>query len=333
MTDAFFFAANAVLPILLMVLLGFMLKRAGLLTGEFLDAGNRLTFRVFLPVMLFINVYKIERLGDINIAFIVYGMAAVIVISLLAAAASCAFTKDGAKRGALIQAMFRSNYAIIGIPLAGSLFGEKGISAAGVMSAFCVPLFNVLSVITLTLFNGSSQRKKADVKKIIIGIIRNPLIIGTAAGLAALGIRELFVSAGIGFRLTDMTFAYKTLESLSFVCTPFALMILGGKFEFSSVPRLRREILFGTAARNAAVPLLGLTGAYLMRDSFALTGEHFASYVGVFATPTAVASAIMAKEMGADEELAAQLVVWSSLAGAVTVFVCVTVLRMLGIFG
>ncbi|MBQ1538137.1 MAG: AEC family transporter, partial [Ruminococcus sp.] len=88
MTDAFFFAANAVLPILLMVLLGFMLKRAGLLTGEFLDAGNRLTFRVFLPVMLFINVYKIERLGDINIAFIVYGMAAVIVISLLAAAAS-----------------------------------------------------------------------------------------------------------------------------------------------------------------------------------------------------------------------------------------------------
>ena len=70
-----------------------------------------------------------------------------------------------------------------------------------------------------------------------------------------------------------------------------------------------------------------------MRESFSLTGEHFASYVGVFATPTAVASAIMAKEMGADEELAAQLVVWSSLAGAVTVFVCVTVIRMLGIFG
>ena len=332
MTDSFIFAANAVFPIVLLTAFGFVLKRAGLLTGEFLDVGNRLTFRVLLPVMLFCNVYKIERLGSINIAFIVYGIAAVLVIFLLAVILCCVFTKDNAKRGSLIQAVFRSNYAIIGIPLAESLFGERGGAAAGVMSAFCVPLFNILGVVTLTLFNGGTDRKKADIKKILTGIIKNPLIIGTVSGLAVLCIRGLFVSAGIGFRLSDVTFFYKALGSLSSISTPFALIVLGGRFEFSAVPKLRREIIFGTAVRNAAVPFLGLGAAYILRDCLGISGEHFACYVGVFATPAAVASAIMAKEMDADGELAGQLVVWTTLAGTVTVFVCVTVLRALGIF-
>ncbi len=332
MNDALAFSANAVFPIVLLTAFGFVLKKAGLLTAEFLDVGNRLTFRVFLPVMLFCNVYRIGRLTDINIAFIVYAIAAVLVIFLLAVMVCCAFTKDGAKRGSLIQAIFRSNYAIIGIPLAESLFGEKGAGAAGVMSAFCVPLFNILGVVTLTLFNGDAGRKKADIKKILTGIAKNPLIIGTVSGLCTLGLRELFTLARIGFRLSDVTFFYKALGNVSSLCTPFALIVLGGRFEFSAVPKLIRDIAFGTAARNVVVPFIGIGAAYLMRDILGISGEHFASLVGVFATPAAVASAIMAKEMGADGELAGQLVVWTTLAGTVTVFVCVTVLRALGIF-
>ena len=282
--------------------------------------------------MLFMNVYKIERLREINTAFIVYGLAGVFVIFLTATAVTCAFTRDNAKRGSLIQATFRSNYAIIGLPLAASLFGEKGEAAAAVMSAFCVPFFNVLSVITLSVFNGSSERRDISVKKILTDIAKNPLIIGTAAGISCLGVREIFVMTDIGFRLTDVSFLYKTLEEIKTLCTPFALIILGGRFEFSAVSRLFREIAFGTFMRNAAVPFIGLSGAYLMRDMLRISGEHFAAFVGVFATPAAVASAVMAKEMGADEELAGQLVVWTSLIGMVTVFVSTAVLRALGIF-
>ncbi len=332
MTDAFIFAANAVLPIVILIVLGYMLKKIGLLTKEFLDVGNKLTFRVLLPVMLFCNVYEIERFSNINFSFIIYGIAAVIIIFLLAAVVCCAFTKDNAKRGSLIQAVFRSNYAIIGIPLAASLFGSKGAAAAGVMSAFCVPLFNALGVITLTIFNGNSQKQKADVKKILIGIVKNPLIIGTAAGLAVLGIRELFVRLNINFRLKDVTVLYGSLENIKSICTPFALIVLGGRFEFSAVSRLWKEIVFGTVLRNIAVPVLGLTAAYLLRDVLGLSGEHFATYMGVFATPVAVASAIMANEMGADGELAGQMVVWTSLVSTVTIFIYVTVLRMIGIF-
>ena len=332
MLDAFIFAANAVLPIVILIVLGYLLKKIGLLTKEFLDAGNKLTFRVLLPVMLFCNVYEIERLNEINVPFIIYGIAAVLVIFFIAIAVCCAFTKDSAKRGTLIQAIFRSNYAIIGIPLAASLFGDMGAAAAGVMSAFCIPTFNILAVVTLTVFNGSSEKQGIDVKKILLGIVKNPLIIGTVAGLAVLGIRELLLMWDIGFRLSDITFLYRSLENVKSICTPFALLILGGKFEFSAVSKLWKEIVFGTVIRTVVVPVLGLAAAFLLREQLGLSGEHFAAYVGVFATPVAVASAVMAKEMGADDELAGQMVVWTSLVSAVTIFVYVMVLKALGIF-
>jgi len=331
-TNAFLFAANSVLPIVLLIVLGYVLKRTGLLTKEFLNVGNKLTFRVLLPVMLFCNVYGIERLGDINIGFVLYGAAGVVAVFFLAVIVCCLFTKDSAKRGTLIQAVFRSNYAIIGIPLAASLFGDKGAAAAGVMSAFCIPLFNILAVVTLTVFNGSSEKHRPDIKKILYGIVTNPLILGTVAGLAAVGIRELFFMGNISFRLSDITVLYKSLESIKSICTPFALIVLGGKFEFSGVPRLWKDIVFGTVTRTVAVPVLGLVGAYMLRNILNFSGEHFAAFVGVFATPVAVSSAIMAKEMGADDELAGQLVVWTSLISTFTIFIYVTILVMLGIF-
>lgn len=80
--------------------------------------------------------------------------------------------------------------------------------------------------------------------------------------------------------------------------------------------------------------MLGLSTAYLLHRTVwpELSGAHFATYMGVFATPVAVASAIMAKEMNADDELAGQLVVWTSLASTVTIFIYVTIFRAIGIF-
>lgn len=334
MTDAFLFAADAVLPIVLMIALGYVLKRVGMLSREFLDVGNKLTFRVLLPCMLFYNVYGIESLRKVSFMFVLYGLGAVAVVFFLAVAVTCAFTGDNAKRGVLIQGMFRSNYAIIGLPLAEALFGAEGAAAAGVMSAFCVPLFNILGVIALSVFNGNNQKGKINFRKIVLGIVTNPLIVATVSGVLVLGVREVFQSLGIGFRISDIHFVYKVLENLKSACTPFALLVLGGRFEFSAVLRLRREILFGTLMRTVAVPVLGLSGAYLLRMTVMpeLAGEHFATYIGVFATPVAVASAIMAKEMGADDELAGQLVVWTSLVSTVTIFIYVTIFRIIGIF-
>ena len=137
------FAINAVAPIVAMVALGYFLKRFGILGKDFAKAGNRLVFKIFLPVMLFTNVYKIENLKSVDLSHVFYSVFTIILIFIGAMFLSAFVTKEGPKRGSLAQGIFRSNYALIGIPLAGSLFGEEGIAAAAVLSAFVIPLFNM----------------------------------------------------------------------------------------------------------------------------------------------------------------------------------------------
>ena len=173
--ESFSFAFNAVAPIVAMVAIGYFLKKAGIIGKEFAKNGNRLVFKIFLPVMLFSNVYKIENLGEVGLGHVLYALPAIFAVFLLAFFSSGTITKEGPKRSALIQGMFRSNYALIGIPLAGSLFGDEGISAAAVLSAFAIPLFNILAVAEFAFFSGDG--KKPDLRKTLTDIIKNPLII------------------------------------------------------------------------------------------------------------------------------------------------------------
>ena len=160
-----------------------------------------------------------------------------------------------------MQASFRANYALVGIPLATSLFGSEGAIAATLLSGFLIPVFNVLAVISLSVF---SSDKKASVKSVLLGIVKNPLIQSIVLGFVVLGIRALFVTWGVTFRLADVAPVYKTLNSLSAVATPLALLVLGAQFELSAIPHLKKHIIFGVAARNLIAPLAGLSVAYLI---------------------------------------------------------------------
>ena len=320
------FALNATLPIVLMVCVGYFLKRIGMLDGTLAKAMNKLVFRVFLPTMLFLNMYKIESLARVNFTFVWYTLVATVVLFLIAIPSVMAMSPDNDKRGALLQSVFRANYALVGIPLATSLFGEEGGIAATVLSAFIIPVFNSLAVIGLCIF---SPDKKPSVKKVLLGIAKNPLIQSIALGFVALGIRAIFVRAGIQFRLTDIQPVYKTLTNLSSVATPLALLVLGAQFELSAIPQLKKHITFGVVARNLVVPLLGLGVAYLIG---CFSGAEFATFVAVFCTPVAVSSVPMAQEMDADVALAGQLVVWSTVFSAASIFLASYVLKALGVF-
>lgn len=328
--DSFLFAVEAVTPIILMVAIGYLLKRIGLMKKEHAKAANKWVFRVFLPATLFLNVYKIKDLAAIEIGYILYALIAVLLLFALALPISFWVTKHGDRRGPFVQVCFRSNYALVGLPLAESLFGAEGMLVATLLSAAAIPLFNVLAVISLSVFRGGSE--KPSVKKILLGIVKNPLIISIAAGLVFLGIRALFVRLGVAFRLTDVTPVYTVLQYLSNLSTPLALLVLGAQFEFSAVRELRREIVAGTVARTVIAPLLGVGVAYLFfKNTF--TGAHFAAFVALFATPVAVSSLPMAQEMENDAALAGQYVVWTTLVSALSIFLASFLLRMAGIFG
>lgn len=327
--ESFIFALNAVAPIIIIIAIGYVLKKIGFIDGGFAKAANKLVFHLFLPCMLFLNVYKIRSLGDIDLGYVVYVLVALVLVFGISLPAVLLVTKRSERRGALWQASFRSNYALIGIPLAQSLFGDEGAMIATLLSAFVVPAINILAVISLSVFRRDG--KKTGLARTLLGIAKNPLIRSIAAGLVVLCVRALFVKLDISFRLADIEPIYTVLEYISRLATPMALLCLGAQFEFSAVAELRREITFGTLMRTVIVPAIGIGTAYLFfRNIFG--GAHFAAFIAVFATPVSISSVPMTQEMDGDVTLAGQLVVWTTLISALSVFIISFLLKLAGIF-
>ena len=331
-----FTAVNAVAPVILTILLGYFLKTKGFLTREFLKIGNKLVFNVCLPCMLFVNVYDIEGFSAINWDIVIYCVAVLLLIFGLGLFSSVAATNVPERRGVIWQCTFRSNFAIIGLSLASALGGDGAMAVAAIVSSFTVPLFNILAVIALSVFVENGV-KKPSVGSMLMNIVKNPLIIGVACGLACLGIRELqnAIFGEVVFALNKQTlFLYKTLNNLKAITTPLALMVLGGQFEFSAVKGLMKEIVTGTVWRIVIAPLLGIGGAILLSAHTNLLHcgvNEYPALISMFGSPVAVSSAVMAGNMGGDEQLATQLVVWTSIFSIFTIFAEVCILMALGL--
>ena len=164
----------------------------------------------------------------------------------------------------------------------------------------------------------------------LINIAKNPLILGVLSGLLVLGIRALFVNFDIDFRLSDVQPIFKVLNYLSNAATPMALLALGAQFEFSAIPALKKQIIFGSVLRCVIIPSVSLTIAYLLGI---FNGAHFAAFVAMFATPVAVSSVPMAQEMKSDVVLAGQLVVFTTVFSAFSVGAASFLLKLAGVFG
>lgn len=328
--DSLIFALSAVAPIVLSVVVGYFFKKIGMMDESFAKKANKLVFRAFMPVMLFVNIYKMS-LSDVDLGFIGYCLVALLIIFALSIPACMAIAGKKDRVGVLVQAIFRSGYSLIGIPLAGSLYGDEGMMAATILSAAIIPCFNVLAVISLSALGGE-KGEKISVKKILLDIVKNPLIIGIFAALVCVAIRTfVFEKVGIEFRLSDIGPLFVVLQYLANLAIPLALLVLGAQFEFSAVAALKKEIIFGTLVRTVIVPAIVLGVAFIFfRDRF--SPAHFATLVAAFATPVAVPSVPMVQEMGGDVTLAGQLVVWSTLVSAITVFLVTFLLRMGGAF-
>ena len=320
------FAVNATFPIIIMVAIGYFLKKIGMIDAILAKKLNKMVFRVFLPVMLFLNVYNIDSSRDIGVGYIIFSCVGVTLVFFISLIIVPLISKKGDVKAVLMQASFRSNYALIGLPLAESLFGASGVAVAALLSAFSIPLFNILVILCFSFFSGA---EKPSLKKILIGIVKNPLIISIAFGVLFLGIKTAFVNNDIQFTLESVPPIYKTLTYLSSVATPLALVSLGAQFEFEDVREFRKEIAFSVAMRNVLVPSAALAIAYLIG---VFNGAHFAAFIAMFATPVAVSSVPMAQELGGHTRLAGQLVVWTTLVSALTIFMFSFILKQIGVF-
>ena len=163
------------------------------------------------------------------------------------------------------------------------------------------------------------------------------IIVAIVVGLICLGIRELQQSlfGEVVFRFSVQTkFLYTVVNNLKSIATPFALVVLGGQFEFSAVKGLLKEIMVGTIWRIVLAPVLGLGLAIWLSSSTNILScgvNEYPALVALFGSPVAVSSAVMASSMKADEQLATQLVVWTSIFSILTIFAEVCILMGMGL--
>ena len=310
---AFSVCINAVIPIFLIMALGCLAQRLGAIRREDVPGLNGMLFRYFMPLMLFYNIYTSDLSSAVQpglLAFAACGVLAEFALSLIYVMLT---EKETSKRGVKIQGIYRSNFVIIGLPLATALVPGADPGPVVVLIAVVVPMFNAIAVVTLELFNGTKPRPL----KLIADIFKNPLILGTITGMAFLL---------LGIQLPSPLLS--TLKQLAAATSPMLLFMLGAFFQWGSIHRYVRDLAEVVLGRLVVMPGLALTAAYL----FGIRGIAFAGMIGIFGSATAVASFTMVQQMGGDDELAGDIVVSTSALCCFTMFAWSLIFKSLGAF-
>lgn len=336
MLSIFLYAFHAVAPVLLLALFGYVLKQKGVLKSDFLKTANSLAFRYCLSIQLFYNVYNISDLGDIPWGLVLFSIVFVLAMFVFGMLGSRLVTKDIRQRGVLAQCPFRSNVAIIGLSITSALGNETAVAISSILIAVTVMLYNILAVICLTVYSEENLSHHLNVWSLLHRITQNPLIRGIAAGMLCLIIRSFLPRTSDGelvFSLSgSLPAVYTAIQNIAKMASPLMIIILGGEFSFSAVRALRKQIFVGVFSRLILSPAFGYLLIYLLSSVcglFSAGPAEYAAMVGILASPVAASSAVMAGEMGADETLAGQIVVWSSLFSMVTIFLIIVILRSL----
>lgn len=300
---------EALAPLSFLIILGFIIKKLKLITKETTLAMNKVVFIIFLPALVFYNLYQADTEQIFNGPVILYAVVFTVTIFILLLIIIPFIEKENSRRSVLIQGIFRSNMVLLGIPIVTELCGAAGAATITFIISVVTPVYNVLAVICFEIFD----KCKFSLKRVLMSILKNPLIIASALGVGALLLK---------IQLPDI--CDKFISDVAKIATPLALILLGGFFEIRHSEL--RLIIIGLLGRLILVPGLCITGAILL----GFRGAELISLMAASCTPAAVSSFSMACELKGDTALASDLVIYGTAASAVTIVGWIYLIQGLG---
>ena len=312
--NAFQTALSAVLPLFVLLALGVFLRKVGMLDKHTLDKMNVFGFKILLSVSLYYNIVTADIKKVFDGKLLLYALAAQVVVLVISLLVALPTEKPKKRRGALAHGIFHTNFVIFGTLIGTALCGEGNLGSISLLIATVVPMQNVLSVILLELFRENSE---LSFHKVFGGVIKNPYVIAALLG---------FASQLLPFKLPGV--ALNIIRDIGRCGTPIALIVMGGLFNFGAIRSNVKPIVVGVLARLVLVPVI------MIPVSVAL-GFRGAAMVGlmcIFIAPCATTSFNLASAMDSDADLAAQLVVFTSLCSLATIFCWIYALSSLGLF-
>ncbi len=305
-------AFQAVVPMFCLMFIGVLIKVFDLLNAAELKRVNRMVFRVFFSIMMFYNLYTTNIGETFRPRLIMFALGALAVVYACAFAFVCFTEKKPKRRGAMIQAIYRSNFVLMGLPLIANLFGDSEIAVTTMMVAIVVPIYNVLGVITLEIFRGG----RVSVPHLLFDVLKNPMILGALTG-------AVFFALGIPVPKPVL----RPLAQITAATTPIALIILGASFRLGSTKEHKAQLAACVFSRLVLVPGLVLPAAAWL----GFRGIEFATLISIFATPCAVAGFVMAQQMDSDADLAGNCVVFTSALSCLTIFCWIVLFKEMGV--
>lgn len=313
MLDSLLVAANAVIPFLFYLMSGYFARRRGIVDDPFLKRITGLVFKFFFPFTMFYNIYNTNPGTAPSLKLILLCFLGILAMQALLIALVPHFIPQQNRHGVFVQAAFRSNLVLFGIPMTQSLFGETRAAVAAMLIAIMVPLFNVTAIVILEMYNGEERSTPLALAK---KIAQNPLLMGCAVGLVFLI---------LGIRVPQCIL--KPVSSFANLTTPLALFALGGTLRFDAIARNRGILAAGLSIKLVFAPLFFLILGY----AIGLREIELFLIVTVFATPNSSSSYPMAASMGGDGELAGQYVFLSTVLSVGTLFMFIFCMKQMGL--
>lgn len=304
------FTVNIVTPIFLLIVLGIFLKQVKLVNGVFVSQTSKFVFKVSLPALIFLKIATITITEAFDGKLILTSLILVLIIAGISWFLSSILTKTPADKGVFVQGSFRSNFAIIGLALIANLIGDEQLGKASLVLAFVMPLYNVLAVVALTVpFKGEREYNYFQTLK---EIGKNPLI------LAA-----VFAAPFSIFQIDLGTVFTTTLTYLAKIALPLALISIGASLNLQRLKQASKISFAAMLNKIVLFPIIAVfTGISLHFDK-----NQMVILFILFASPTAIASFIMADAMGSNSKLASDIIVLTTLFSIVTLSVGIILMK------
>ena len=308
------FSLNATVPIFLLMVLGFALRKLGVIDDVFASKMNKFVFLVPLPALLFEDLSTVDFSQVWNMKFVLFCFGATLVSIALAAAVSFLW-RDRSIQGEFIQASYRSSAALLGIAFIQNIYGNAGMAPLMIIGS--VPLYNVMAVVVLSFFQ--PERKKLDRgvwKATLKGIATNPIILGIAAGLLWSALRIPMPSV-----------LEKMVSDVGAAATPLGLMAMGASFDLKKAFGKAKPAVAASAMKLVLFVALFLPLAVWL----GFRREELVAILVMLSSATTVSCYVMARNMGHEGVLTSSVVMLTTLFSAFTMTGWLYILRSMGL--
>lgn len=316
--DNFIFSLNATVPIFLLIVVGWFLMRLGILSKAFTASADKYVFKVALPAVLFKDIATADIRSDFDPKFFFFCMIATSMMFLGVWFFANLLIKDKSIIGAFVQGSARGSAAVLGIAFVNNIYGSSGMAPMMIVAA--VPLYNIFSVIILTVHSNNKDNNASQIKTTVLNVLKNPIIIGIVAGLPC-------SLLGIDITGPALNIPYKVISNLAATATPIALLVAGASFEGRKAIQKLGPTLTASIIKLFILPAVFFPFAVMM----GFRGSELVAILVMLGSPTTVTCYIMAKNMGNDEVLSSSIVVMATLLSSVSLTFWVFLLKSLAL--